>query len=70
MSWRGLADDIRDLGPTAEVGTHGTNQRTVDTGSQIAKPVDKAHIEETGNIMFWARTCLVLSPAYPSVFML
>ena len=69
-SRRGLADGHMCLGPTGAVGTHGTNQRTIDTGSGNATSVDRAHREETGNIAFWARTRLVLSPADPKVSVL
>mgnify|MGYP000225819704 CR=1 FL=1 len=61
-SRRGLADGVSYSRPTGSVGTHGTNQRTLDTGSRNATPVHRAHREETGNIAFWVRTSLVLNP--------
>ena len=58
---RGLADGIGYSGPIGAVGTHETNQISVHKCRRNATPVDRVHREETGNIAFLARTCLVLS---------
>ena len=58
---RGLADGIGYSGPPGAVSTHETNQRSVHKCRRNATPVDRVHREETWNIAFLARTCLVLS---------